>query len=889
MKRRPARAIHRKLSCEHLESRIVLSATADIVVFVDQSGSLGEQVVIDWYEDLITGVEEFLVGQEIGTTEANRYSLMAFGDGLPSWSGWFEDPNETSIDAVVAAIQDLEPDGSIEDALEAIWELQHSPGAGGNVAGQMAATYRTNAAVHFIVVGDDEPNQEDAVGPDLGENSDEYRKLVSNSGGYHDALYEDILDSMSRENLKSDSGEENTISDVVVTLISRANYQEGLLLDENGSPTFSGEIIGVDLDFDDQWHVDERAEDPAGPNYESRVFTFNGPLATQHDEVTVDFTQGVEDPMVMYVEVYDRLIGDNFLNAAETLAEFPEELEQLVFDHELYGFLAWDTGGTFWDMTQAVGFPPGTAADARQGILNFFPFDTASKIAEQLSTGVVRTGSEDDMINIELVGSDVMVDVTDSAGNADTYLFSTNFLELLTIDAEGGTDTITVGSTIDFGSVNFDLELIGGDGNDTFEINSDNSTIDDVTIRDSITTTPHAMGGGVSNAANHIEFDDATNAASITLAYNYQGFVGAFDYEYTPIDTTKYSLKVTAIDELFEEIGNVVSAENDNQDFDLDGNDAIDEADGHEFRVGLGSRLGDSDLNGAVNAVDLNAVGVHWQRTDVKSWSDGDFVLNDELVNVIDLNVLGVEWLQTNGHVDPQAASLGDGPDAVAAALAVGGFDPDADFCSDGTIVGGIGPNSDVVCYLDFIEEFFGSTFLPGDVDLDGDVDASDLEVITASYLSAPSEVLWSTGDMNVDGVVDWSDISLWMSNRTVGYYADFDDDGVTVVEDIDILFSAIWVASELYYGSTVVGWEHDLNYDGNIDSLDMDYLIQSILGTEYGDANLDGMVDQLDLDIVNLNWQQNVESWGDGDFNGDGFVDVQDFLIVSLNWGFGT
>ena len=51
---------------------------------------------------------------------------------------------------------------------------------------------------------------------------------------------------------------------------------------------------------------------------------------------------------------------------------------------------------------------------------------------------------------------------------------------------------------------------------------------------------------------------------------------------------------------------------------------------------------GDANLDGTVNAMDLNSVGVNWQQN-FGAWSRGDFNA-DNSVNATDLNSLGVNW-----------------------------------------------------------------------------------------------------------------------------------------------------------------------------------------------------------------------------------------------------
>ena len=66
--------------------------------------------------------------------------------------------------------------------------------------------------------------------------------------------------------------------------------------------------------------------------------------------------------------------------------------------------------------------------------------------------------------------------------------------------------------------------------------------------------------------------------------------------------------------------------------------------------------MGDSNLDGIVNAVDLNAVGQSWQQAD-KMWSTGDFN-GDNTVNAADLNELGQNWQLMTPMNAPDAAAV---------------------------------------------------------------------------------------------------------------------------------------------------------------------------------------------------------------------------------------
>ncbi len=79
-----------------------------------------------------------------------------------------------------------------------------------------------------------------------------------------------------------------------------------------------------------------------------------------------------------------------------------------------------------------------------------------------------------------------------------------------------------------------------------------------------------------------------------------------------------------------------------------------------------------------------------------------------------------------------------------------------------------------------------------------------------------------------------------------------------------------------------------DMNGDLAVDSGDIGELVETILGTDYGDANLDGAVDGDDLAIVQATIAGggcNAEGtcgWTDGDFTCDGYVDATDEDFVT-------
>ena len=66
--------------------------------------------------------------------------------------------------------------------------------------------------------------------------------------------------------------------------------------------------------------------------------------------------------------------------------------------------------------------------------------------------------------------------------------------------------------------------------------------------------------------------------------------------------------------------------------------------------------LGDSNLDGSVNAIDLNAMALNWQ-SEASGWSLGDFTANGR-VNASDLNALALNWQRSIRELTPETAAL---------------------------------------------------------------------------------------------------------------------------------------------------------------------------------------------------------------------------------------
>ncbi len=112
-------------------------------------------------------------------------------------------------------------------------------------------------------------------------------------------------------------------------------------------------------------------------------------------------------------------------------------------------------------------------------------------------------------------------------------------------------------------------------------------------------------------------------------------------------------------------------------------------------------------------------------------------------------------------------------------------------------------------------------------------------------------------GDFNLDGVVDAADINMLL--EVLG----------TTVPPTDPRF--------------------DLTGSGEIGQDDLDRLILDLIGTAYADANVDGRVDEQDLAALLANFGLSPAGWDDGNFTGDSRVGLRDASLLLANWGFGA
>ncbi len=120
-----------------------------------------------------------------------------------------------------------------------------------------------------------------------------------------------------------------------------------------------------------------------------------------------------------------------------------------------------------------------------------------------------------------------------------------------------------------------------------------------------------------------------------------------------------------------------------------------------------------------------------------------------------------------------------------------------------------------------------------------------------------------------------------WMNG--VGLRGDLDDDGRIDAADIDLLAVALRTGGE-------PDEVYDLNRDAVVDFEDYRYLIQTLLGTTFGDADLDGDFGSTDfVQVFQIGEYEDDtpgnSTWSDGDWDGNGEFDSQD-IVIAFQYG---
>jgi hypothetical protein len=151
------------------------------------------------------------------------------------------------------------------------------------------------------------------------------------------------------------------------------------------------------------------------------------------------------------------------------------------------------------------------------------------------------------------------------------------------------------------------------------------------------------------------------------------------------------------------------------------------------------------------------------------------------------------------------------------------------------------------------------------------------------SQMVGDYEDRWRISDKNGNG---WTLVSEWETVRTPSaIVGDFNYNGELDSHDLNILTQNVAVAPT--DGRTLSDDFLRLDMDGDetVDVNDVDHWVTDLKSTFIGDTNLDGEVEFDDFLAVSANFGQ-AGGWAEGDFNVDEQVNFADFLALSANFG---
>ena len=134
-------------------------------------------------------------------------------------------------------------------------------------------------------------------------------------------------------------------------------------------------------------------------------------------------------------------------------------------------------------------------------------------------------------------------------------------------------------------------------------------------------------------------------------------------------------------------------------------------------------------------------------------------------------------------------------------------------------------------------------------------------------------------GDVDDDGKPDL--VVLTQDGNRLGWFRNLSEQGNRVVTPIDI--DNLWNAIRSDSNEDRYDW----NDDGFVNNVDVDHLVEDVLGTRSGDMDLNGRVDFFDFLSFARNFGEEGLGWGGGDFDGDGTVGFRDFLALAENFLF--
>lgn len=139
---------------------------------------------------------------------------------------------------------------------------------------------------------------------------------------------------------------------------------------------------------------------------------------------------------------------------------------------------------------------------------------------------------------------------------------------------------------------------------------------------------------------------------------------------------------------------------------------------------------------------------------------------------------------------------------------------------------------------------------------------------------------------------LDWLLYTMATETEALG---DYTQDGLIDAADIDFLFAALDdpyldgqspVPNLDMIRGTIAHPMFDITGDNQANLADLVFLIEGILGTQFGDADLSGTVGLFDLSTLASNFGLESVGWTGGDFDGSGVVDLIDLSLLAESFG---
>jgi hypothetical protein len=237
-------------------------------------------------------------------------------------------------------------------------------------------------------------------------------------------------------------------------------------------------------------------------------------------------------------------------------------------------------------------------------------------------------------------------------GSDSVYVFdATTGHQVATLRPNDDTTGASFGASGSTLAISGNIVVVGARTDNGNGTHSGSAYVFDLTTGEQLTKLTGSDGGGLLGWSVSISGKDILVGAPGAGGDSYLGAAYLFENVGTPGDFDGDSVLGTADIDLLS--ADIFAGTND-PTLDVTGDGAVDDADLTKWLTDAALHngfsaaylLGDSNLDGSVDAEDLNNLALSWQLVDTPSWSRGDFNV-DGHIDVADLNTLALSWQQS--------------------------------------------------------------------------------------------------------------------------------------------------------------------------------------------------------------------------------------------------